>query len=125
MEQLPILPLRGVVVYPLIGVTIDVGRPLSLRALLAAKEHETDLIVVTQKETGKESPEPEDLYAIGTRVHIAKMSELSNETVRVRLVGKERVKINSIEETKEGWFADVEPLELVEGEEVERTALVR
>jgi len=125
MEQLPILPLRGVVVYPLIGVTIDVGRPLSLRALLAAKEHETDLIVVTQKETGKESPEQEDLYAIGTRVHIAKMSELSNETVRVRLVGKERVKINAIDETKEGWFADVEPLELVEGEEVERTALVR
>ncbi|MCC5892579.1 endopeptidase La [Exiguobacterium sp.] len=125
MEQLPILPLRGVVVYPLIGVTIDVGRPLSLRALLAAKEHETDLIVVTQKETGKEAPEPEDLYAIGTRVHIAKMSELSNETVRVRLVGKERVNITSIEETKDGWFAEVEPLELVEGEEVERTALVR
>ena len=56
MEKLPILPLRGVVVYPLIGVTIDVGRPLSLRALLAAKEHETDLVVVTQKETGNCMP---------------------------------------------------------------------
>lgn len=125
MEKLPILPLRGVVVYPLIGVTIDVGRPLSLRALLAAKEHETDLIVVTQKETGNESPEPEDLYAIGTRVHIAKMSELSNETIRVRIVGKERVRVDSVESTDEGWFANVEPLELAEGEEVERTALVR
>ena len=125
MEKLPILPLRGVVVYPLIGVTIDVGRPLSLRALLAAKEHETDLIVVTQKETGNESPEPEDLYMVGTRVHIAKMSELSNETIRVRIVGKERVRVDSIESTDEGWFANVEPLELTEGEEVERTALVR
>lgn len=125
MEKLPILPLRGVVVYPLIGVTIDVGRPLSLRALLAAKEHETDLIVVTQKETGNESPEPEDLYTIGTRVHIAKMSELSNETIRVRIVGKERVRVDSVESTDEGWFANVEPLELAEGEEVERTALVR
>ena len=125
MEKLPILPLRGVVVYPLIGVTIDVGRPLSLRALLAAKEHETDLIVVTQKETGNESPEPEDLYTIGTRVHIAKMSELSNETIRVRIVGKERVRVDSIESTDEGWFANIEPVELVEGEEVERTALVR
>lgn len=125
MEKLPILPLRGVVVYPLIGVTIDVGRPLSLRALLAAKEHETDLVVVTQKETGNESPEPEDLYTVGTRVHIAKMSELSNETIRVRIVGKERVRVDSIESTDEGWFANVEPLELTEGEEVERTALVR
>lgn len=125
MEKLPILPLRGVVVYPLIGVTIDVGRPLSLRALLAAKEHETDLVVVTQKETGNESPEPEDLYTVGTRVHIAKMSELSNETIRVRIVGKERVRVDSIESTDEGWFANVEPLELIEGEEVERTALVR
>ncbi|MFY7868196.1 MAG: LON peptidase substrate-binding domain-containing protein, partial [Exiguobacterium sp.] len=125
MEKLPILPLRGVVVYPLIGVTIDVGRPLSLRALLAAQEHETDLIVVTQKETGNESPEPEDLYTIGTRVHIAKMSELSNETIRVRIVGKERVRVDSVESTDEGWFANIEPVELVEGEEVERTALVR
>ena len=125
MEKLPILPLRGVVVYPLIGVTIDVGRPLSLRALLAAKEHETDLIVVTQKETGKESPDPEDLYTVGTRVHIAKMSELSNDTIRVRLVGKERVRVDSIESTDEGWFVNTEPVELVEGDEVERTALVR
>ncbi|WP_396129475.1 hypothetical protein [Exiguobacterium mexicanum] len=49
------------------------------------------MIVVTQKETGKESPEPEDLYAIGTRVHIAKMSELSNGD-GPRPLGRERAR---------------------------------
>ncbi|MFO7176953.1 hypothetical protein QJS77_16105, partial [Enterococcus faecium] len=62
---------------------------------------------------------------VGTRVHIAKMSELSNETIRVRIVGKERVRVDSVESTDEGWFANIEPVELIEGEEVERTALVR
>ncbi|WP_114569939.1 endopeptidase La [Exiguobacterium flavidum] len=123
-KQYPLLPLRGVVAYPLIGLTIDVGRPISLKALLASKEQNIDLVVATQIDA-EEEPSAKGLYGVGTIVQIAKMSELGNETVRVRVIGKERVKIKHVEETEDGLVAEVEPIERPEVKGAKQEALVR
>jgi len=123
-KQYPLLPLRGVVAYPLIGLTIDVGRPVSLKALLASKEHEIDLVVVTQRDPEAE-PSVDGLHTIGTLVQIAKMSELGNDTVRVRVIGKERVRIDQVTETDEGYQASIEPIEKADIKGAKQEALVR
>ncbi|KTR61522.1 peptidase [Exiguobacterium indicum] len=123
-KQYPLLPLRGVVAYPLIGLTIDVGRPVSLKALLASKEHEIDLVVVTQRDPEAE-PSIDGLHQVGTLVQIAKMSELGNDTVRVRVIGKERVRIENVEETDEGYQAVIEPIEKMDIKGAKQEALVR
>ena len=123
-KQYPLLPLRGVVAYPLIGLTIDVGRPVSLKALLASKEHEIDLVVVTQRDPEAE-PSVNGLHQVGTLVQIAKMSELGNDTVRVRVIGKERVRIENVEETDEGYQAVIEPIEKMDIKGAKQEALVR
>lgn len=123
-KQYPLLPLRGVVAYPLIGLTIDVGRPVSLKALLASKEHEIDLVVVTQRDPEAE-PSVDGLHTIGTLVQIAKMSELGNDTVRVRVIGKERVRIDKVTETDEGYQANIEPIEKADIKGAKQEALVR
>lgn len=123
-KQYPLLPLRGVVAYPLIGLTIDVGRPVSLKALLASKEHEIDLVVVTQRDPEAE-PSVDGLHAVGTLVQIAKMSELGNDTVRVRVIGKERVRIEQVNETDEGYQAVIEPIEKLDIKGAKQEALVR
>ncbi|AFS71098.1 endopeptidase La [Exiguobacterium antarcticum] len=123
-KQYPLLPLRGVVAYPLIGLTIDVGRPVSLKALLASKEHEIDLVVVTQRDPEAE-PSVDGLHTIGTLVQIAKMSELGNDTVRVRVIGKERVRIDRVTETDEGYQANIEPIEKADIKGAKQEALVR
>lgn len=123
-KQYPLLPLRGVVAYPLIGLTIDVGRPVSLKALLASKEHEIDLVVVTQRDPEAE-PSVDGMHTIGTLVQIAKMSELGNDTVRVRVIGKERVRIDQVTETDEGYQANIEPIEKADIKGAKQEALVR
>ncbi|MGI1804199.1 endopeptidase La [Exiguobacterium sp. TDN 0502] len=123
-KQYPLLPLRGVVAYPLIGLTIDVGRPVSLKALLASKEHEIDLVVVTQRDPEAE-PSVDGLHQVGTLVQIAKMSELGNDTVRVRVIGKERVRIENVEETDEGYQAVIELIEKMDIKGAKQEALVR
>lgn len=123
-KQYPLLPLRGVVAYPLIGLTIDVGRPVSLKALLASKEHEIDLVVVTQRDPEAE-PSVDGLHQVGTLVQIAKMSELGNDTVRVRVIGKDRVRIENVEETDEGYQAVIEPIEKMDIKGAKQEALVR
>ncbi|HCV52812.1 MAG TPA: endopeptidase La [Exiguobacterium sp.] len=123
-KQYPLLPLRGVVAYPLIGLTIDVGRPVSLKALLASKEHEIDLVVVTQRDPEAE-PSVDGLHQVGTLVQIAKMSELGNDTVRVRVIGKERVRIENVEETDEGYQTVIEPIEKMDIKGAKQEALVR
>ncbi|WP_312067621.1 endopeptidase La, partial [Exiguobacterium sp.] len=109
---------------PLIGLTIDVGRPVSLKALLASKEHEIDLVVVTQRDPEAE-PSVDGLHQVGTLVQIAKMSELGNDTVRVRVIGKERVRIENVEETDEGYQTVIEPIEKMDIKGAKQEALVR
>ncbi len=90
-DRLPLLPLRGVVVFPNTVITIDAARDRSIAAVRAAAQGEDQrLFVVTQRNTLTEHPALEDLYTMGTVAVVKQVLHLPDGTVRVLLEGRDR-----------------------------------
>ena len=108
--QLPLLPLRDVVVFPHMVIPLFVGRPKSIKALETAMEVGKNIVLVAQKSASKDEPAPEDLYAIGSLANILQMLKLPDGTVKVLVEGSLRANINQIVDAKTHFTADVTPL---------------
>jgi ATP-dependent Lon protease len=74
--QLPLLPLRDVVVFPHMVIPLFVGRPKSIKALEAAMEQGKSIMLAAQKAAAKDEPSPEDIYEIGCIANILQMLKL-------------------------------------------------
>jgi ATP-dependent Lon protease len=88
--ELPLLPLRDVVVFPHMVIPLFVGRPKSIKALEVAMEAGKNILLVAQKSAAKDEPEPEDLYRIGCMANILQMLKLPDGTVKVLVEGTQR-----------------------------------
>ena len=97
--QLPLLPLRDVVVFPHMVIPLFVGRPRSIRALEAAMEAGKSIMLAAQKSAGKDDPTPEDVYEIGCVATILQMLKLPDGTVKVLVEGAQRARITEIQDT--------------------------
>ncbi|MGE5467124.1 MAG: endopeptidase La [Ignavibacteria bacterium] len=119
--ELPLLPLRDVVVFPHMVIPLFVGRPKSIRALEAAMEAGKSILLVAQKSAAKDEPEAGDLYTIGCISNILQMLKLPDGTVKVLVEGTQRARIANIEDRGTQFVAEVTPLSLDErgGHEVE------
>ncbi|MED4405451.1 endopeptidase La [Heyndrickxia coagulans] len=102
----PLLPLRGILVYPSMVLHLDVGRDYSVQALENAMMHGSEVFMTTQKDVSIEEPKQEDLYQTGTLTKVNQMMKLQNGTIRVLVEGVRRAKIVSFED--EGTFYSVE-----------------
>ena len=89
--QLPLLPLRDVVVFPHMVIPLFVGRPKSIKALEAAMETGKSVLLVAQKAAAKDEPSVEDLYEVGCIASILQMLKLPDGTIKVLVEGTERV----------------------------------
>src|SRR5678816_4308798 len=96
MVQLPLLPLRDVVVFPHMVIPLFVGRPKSIKALETAMEAGKSIVLIAQKSAAKDEPAPEDLYSIGTVANILQMLKLPDGTVKVLVEGSQRAHINQV-----------------------------
>ena len=123
--ELPLLPLRDVVVFPHMVIPLFVGRPKSIKALETAMEGGKGILLVAQKSAAKDEPEPEDLYAIGCVASILQMLKLPDGTVKVLVEGTQRAKINRVEDQKALFVADVSPIPGDEGADHEVEAMRR
>ncbi|MBQ7522420.1 MAG: endopeptidase La [Clostridia bacterium] len=94
-ETMPVLALRGMVVFPEMLVHFDVGRKISATALETAMNRDRKIMVVTQREIDVDDPDIEDLYEIGTVAEIRQIVRPSDDMVRVIIEGKHRAKIVS------------------------------
>ena len=83
LHTMPLLPLRNLVVFPNSGVSFDVIRPKSIKALEEAMSHDKLIFLVTQIEVLKDNPSILDLYKIGVVAKINQMVRLNGGTVRV------------------------------------------
>jgi len=93
-RTLPLLPLRGLIVFPTMVLHLDVGRERSVQALEKAMVDDNNLILLaTQKEVHIEEPEPDDIYRIGTVAKVRQMLKLPNGTIRVLVEGLKRARI--------------------------------
>ncbi len=114
----PIIPLRDLVVFPYLVAPISVGRPTSIQALDEAIDTNRKVVLLSQRDSKIEDPEPSDLYQIGTLSIILRMARLENE-VRVLAQGLTRVKIVNYLQTGPYFNAEIE--ELVEDKTRDRT----
>jgi len=89
-KKVPLLPLRGLLVFPTMVLHIDVGRERSVAALEQALLTDNMVFLATQKEMSVEQPEEKDLYEVGTLAHVNQMIKLPNGTIRVLVEGIER-----------------------------------
>ncbi|ACO86075.1 endopeptidase La [Clostridium botulinum] len=111
LEVLPLIPLRGIIIFPYMILHFDVGREKSILALEEAMENGQKIFLSAQKEAETEEPIVEDIYDIGTICEIKQILKLPGDTVRVLVEGKTRGRIvNYLEE---------EPFLKVEIEEIE------
>ncbi|ENK0840258.1 endopeptidase La [Clostridium botulinum] len=99
LEVLPLIPLRGIIIFPYMILHFDVGREKSILALEEAMENEQKIFLSAQKEAETEEPIVEDIYDVGTICEIKQILKLPGDTVRVLVEGKTRGRIvNYLEE---------------------------
>ena len=109
--QMPLLPLRDVVVFPHMVIPLFVGRPKSIKGLEAAMESGKSIMLVAQRSAAKDEPGPEDLYAIGAVATILQMLKLPDGTVKVLVEGGQRARILEVTDVQTHFMTSVTPIE--------------
>jgi len=112
--DLPLLPLRDVVVFPHMVIPLFVGRPKSIKALEAAMEVDRRIMLVAQKAAAKDEPAATDMFASGCVSTILQMLKLPDGTVKVLVEGLQRASVNEITEGEAFFTTNVTPLEAAE-----------
>jgi len=109
--DLPLLPLRDVVVFPHMVIPLFVGRPKSIKALEMAMETDRRIMLVAQKAAAKDEPSVSDMFDVGCVSTILQMLKLPDGTVKVLVEGQQRALVSSIEDAETHFLATVTPVE--------------
>ncbi len=124
-QNLPLLPLRDLIIFPHMMMPLFVGREKSINALEDAMNKQTDIVLAAQKDAKTNSPEPSDVYEVGTIGTIIQLLRLPDGTVKVLVEGKKRVRIKKFTQTENFFTVDVEEIPEIIANEKEARALVR
>ena len=124
--SMPILALRGIVVFPGQVVHFDIGRLKSALALEAAMKHDQTLILVPQKDIVDEDPKVSDLYPIGTVVQVKQILKSQDNNIRVLVNGLYRARITEVLQFAPFIRGQIEPVdEIKAGESIRNRAMRR
>ncbi|KAB7708598.1 endopeptidase La [Bacillus aerolatus] len=121
----PLLPLRGLLVYPTMVLHLDVGRERSIEALEQAMMDNHLIFLSTQKDSNIDDPLQEDLFETGTLTKVKQMLKLPNGTIRVLVEGLNRAKLKQLEDKETFYSATVETREDEGAKDTETEALMR
>ncbi len=124
-EKLPVVALRGRVVFPSVTVSFDVGRLMSLTAVKMAADSESRLFIVAQKDAEKAEITPDDIYEVGTVVKIKQVSRLPGNNVRITAEGLYRADVRSVERVDNAFIAEVCAVKSLHGDEALEEAYFR
>lgn len=116
---LPLIPLRGISIFPNMIIHFDVGREKSKAAIEAAMEKQTDIFLATQKDYEIEDPEIGDIYDIGTICKVKQIIKLPNDVIRVLVEGLDRGEIKELDSSEEYLKVSVERIEEPSNKEYE------
>ena len=108
--DLPLLPLRDVVVFPHMVIPLFVGRPKSIKALEAAMESDRRIMLVAQKTAAKDEPSVSDMFDVGCISTILQMLKLPDGTVKVLVEGQQRARVNHIDDGESHFTANTTPV---------------
>lgn len=121
----PLLPLRGLLVYPTMVLHLDVGRERSVQALEKAMVDDHLIFLTTQKDISIDEPSKDDLFYMGTLTRVKQMLKLPNGTIRVLVEGLKRAEIIEFQEDNDHYSVSVQVFEDPETKDVEDQALMR
>lgn len=124
-NQLPLLPLRDLIIFPHMMMPLFVGREKSINALEEAMSKQTDIILAAQKDAKTNNPEPKDIYSVGTVGTIIQLLRLPDGTVKVLVEGKRRVKIKNFVPNESFFVVTTEEVNEEIANPVETNALLR
>ncbi|WP_368774573.1 endopeptidase La [Bacillus aerius] len=124
-KNVPLLPLRGLLVYPTMVLHLDVGREKSVQALEQAMMNDHMIFLATQREISIDEPGEEEIFKVGTYTKIKQMLKLPNGTIRVLVEGLNRAQIESYMELEDYTSVDIKELTEEELKDAEAEALMR
>ncbi len=108
--DLPLLPLRDVVVFPHMVIPLFVGRPKSIKALETAMAANRSVMLVAQKAAAKDEPLVTDMFEVGCVASILQMLKLPDGTVKVLVEGQQRAVVNRIDDGEQHFSANLTPV---------------
>ena len=114
----PVCPVRGSVLFPTMVMPIDAGRPISISAINPALERDRTIVIVSQRDRDVESPTADDLFQMGTACTIMRMKKNPDGSVQMLVRAFARVRVDRYYETGSLIEADVEPVEVENGDDV-------
>jgi len=121
-QRMPLMPLRGLMIFPHMALHFDVGRPRSVAALEAAMLENQRIFLVSQKDAEIENPTVEDICRVGTIAQIKQVLNLPGDSLRVLVEGQQRAVLKSVVQEDPHWIASVVP---VQEEDVEDDATLK
>ncbi|GEN51890.1 endopeptidase La [Halobacillus faecis] len=124
-KKIPLLPLRGLLVYPSMVLHLDVGREKSVQALEQSMMDDNEIFLVSQKEVNIDEPSKDDLYEIGTIARVKQMVKLPNGTNRVLVEGLYRARVDQLVDDEDFYHANISKIEDEHVGENEEEALMR
>ena len=104
-EQLPVLPLRDVVVYPHMVIPLFVGREKSIEALDAAMSVDKRIMLAAQTSAAVDEPGENDIHRVGTIATILQLLKLPDGTIKVLVEGQQRARINEVTTAEDSFFS--------------------
>ena len=125
VNEIPVLALRDVVVYPQMVIPLFVGREKSIRCLDIAMENDKQVFLVAQKDAAVDDPTSEDVYSVGTVATVLQMLKLPDGTVKVLVEGVKRAQISKFVETEQHFTADINFLDIEELDDKDSEVLIR
>ncbi|AQZ45620.1 endopeptidase La [Paenibacillus larvae] len=125
VRRLPLLPLRGLLVYPSMVLHLDVGREKSVKALEKAMVDDSMILLCSQSEVNIEEPNTDDIYRIGTISKVRQMLKLPNGTIRVLVKGIMRAEVTEYLANDEFYEVTAKELPEESGDDPEIDALMR
>ncbi|GHB04446.1 endopeptidase La [Shewanella indica] len=123
--ELPVLPLRDVVVYPHMVIPLFVGREKSIRCLETAMAQDKQIILVAQRDADLDEPGIDDIFDVGTVASILQLLKLPDGTVKVLVEGGKRARIERYTQEEEFFVATAHYLESEALDDKEEEVLVR
>jgi ATP-dependent Lon protease len=107
-ECLPLVPLRGLTVYPGVSVSFDIGRDGSRLAVEKAMEQDQMIFLTAQKSVEENWPEADEIYEVGCVARIRQVLELPGETMKIMVEGKHRARISKIIQEEPYYLVEAE-----------------
>ncbi len=124
-DDLPVLPLRGVVVYPMMWLPLPIGQARSIRLVEGTLPHNRIIALVTSRDESIEEPGPEQIHTIGTAAQVHRVLKTPDGTMRLLVQGQERIRIGEFVQDQPFLRARIEIIPEEQEEGIETEALMR